>query len=72
MLFAAPALADLAISRPDVFWALGRPAMDAFTSHYLTQHPLDLTHLPYWDLRAALRPMGSLEEWPGPYAALDR
>jgi aminoglycoside phosphotransferase (APT) family kinase protein len=67
-----PALADLAITRLDVLWILGKPAMDVFTRQYLAQHPLDLAHLPYWDLRAALRPMGNLHEWAPTYAALDR
>lgn len=67
-----PAAADLAISRLDVAWVFGFEAMETFTELYLSAHPIPLDSLAYWDLRAALRPMGNLEEWPGPYAALDR
>ncbi len=67
-----PALADLAITRLDLWWALGRAAMEAFTAHYLRLHPLPLDLLPYWDLRTALRPMGDLAGWSAPYAALGR
>lgn len=67
-----PAVADLSISRLDVFWVFGREAMEAFTRAYVRHRSIDLTDLPYWDLRAALRPMGNLEEWPGPYPALGR
>jgi len=67
-----PALADLAIARLDLWWALGRDAMDTFTAHYLRLHPIALDTLPYWDLRTALRPMGDLAAWPAPYAALGR
>lgn len=48
-------LADLAISRLDFLWILGREAMQSFTEHYLSIHPIDSTHLPAWDLVAALR-----------------
>jgi aminoglycoside phosphotransferase (APT) family kinase protein len=67
-----PAIADLAISRLDVFWILGRAAMEEFTARYLACRPMDVAALPYWDLRAALRPMENLPEWAGPYSALDR
>lgn len=67
-----PALADLAISRLDVCWVLGREAMEAFTARYLELRPIDTGLLRYWDLRAALRPMRDLEAWVGPYAALGR
>ncbi|MBX3097157.1 MAG: phosphotransferase [Fimbriimonadaceae bacterium] len=67
-----PAIADLAISRLDVAWVLGFDAMQLFTQAYIARRPLDLTWLPYWDLRAALRPMSNLEEWAGPYGTLNR
>ena len=67
-----PALADLAITRLDIRWVLGRGAAERFTARYLDLRPLDLTDLPYWDLRAALRPMENLEEWASAYAALGR
>ena len=67
-----PALADLAISRLDVRWILGRDAMLEFTTAYLDENPLPTEHLRYWDLRAALRPMSNLPDWAAPYAALGR
>lgn len=67
-----PAIADLAISRLDVAWVLGFDAMRLFTQAFLARRPLDLAWLPYWDLRAALRPMGNFHEWAGPYASLGR
>ncbi len=67
-----PALADLAISRLDVRWILGREAMEAFTRRYLELRPMPLDDLVTWDLRAARRPMANLPEWAGPYAALGR
>jgi hypothetical protein len=67
-----PALADLAISRLDVWWVLGPEGMEAFTQTYLGHRAIDFDDLPYWDLRAALRPMANLPEWAGPYASLDR
>jgi aminoglycoside phosphotransferase (APT) family kinase protein len=48
-------LADLAISRLDLTWIMGREAMEAFTRRYLAQIDIDDTDLPYWDLAAALR-----------------
>lgn len=48
-------LADLAISRLDLLWILGREAMDSFTHHYQSLIDIDYTNLSYWDLAAALR-----------------
>lgn len=56
-------LADLAISRLDLLWMLDAEAMDAFTAHYVEMTEIDITHLPEWDLSAALRPYGALEMW---------
>lgn len=67
-----PALADVSVSRLDVWWVLGREAMEEFTERYLEFNAISLEGLGYWDLRAALRPMKNLDEWAGPYAALDR
>ncbi len=58
-------LADLANSRLEILWAFGVDAMHSFTQHYSSTTGVDLTHLPYWDLCAALRPAGRLEEWAG-------
>lgn len=48
-------LIDLAISRLDVVWIFGIDAMHLFTQQYQSQMEIDYTHLPYWDLCAALR-----------------
>jgi hypothetical protein len=37
--------------------------MEAFTQHYRSRTELLGTHLPYWDLCAALRPAGRLAGW---------
>lgn len=65
-------LRDLAVSRLDVLWILGPDAMAAFTRHYFSLFPLDATSLPFWDLRAALRPMENLPEWAATYPAFGR
>jgi len=56
-------LADLGNSRLEFLWAFGPEAMEALTRTYLGQTTLDVTNLPYWDLRAALRPCGRLGGW---------
>lgn len=48
-------LLDLAISRLDIAWIFGMAATHTFTQHYQAQVAWDYTHLPYWDLCAALR-----------------
>jgi aminoglycoside phosphotransferase (APT) family kinase protein len=65
-------LADLAISRLDIWWILGREAAEDFTACYLDYNPLDTFDLTYWDLRTSLRPMANLEDWVGSYASLGR
>lgn len=56
-------LADLANARLEILWAFGPRAMRAFTQHYQALNPLDYTHLPLWDLYAALRPVSNLDTW---------
>ena len=56
-------LADVAITRLDVLWAFGEAAMHEFTETYAALTPWSWTHLPCWDLVAALRPMSNLERW---------
>ena len=57
-------LADVANSRLEILWAFGREAMQTFTVRYQAGMPtLDFTHLPVWDLCAALRPASKLSEW---------
>lgn len=59
-------LMDVANARLELLWAAGVEAMETFTAHYQQLMPdLDFTHLPYWDLFAALKPMGRLHEWAG-------
>ncbi|MEP7293022.1 MAG: phosphotransferase [Chloroflexota bacterium] len=58
-------LADLGISRLEMLWAFGSEAMQTFTEHYQAARPIDLTHLPYWDLYAALRPAFRIGDWAG-------
>jgi aminoglycoside phosphotransferase (APT) family kinase protein len=48
-------LCDLAKSRSEIAWIFGIGAMDSFTRFYQFLMSLDETHLPYWDLCAALR-----------------
>ena len=62
-------LADLAISRLDMLWALDRDAMDRCTEIYAALTAIDLDALPYWDLCAALRPAGRLNIWASNSAA---
>jgi aminoglycoside phosphotransferase (APT) family kinase protein len=56
-------LADLANSRIEFLWAFGVEAMREFTDRYRSMTNVDLATLPYWDLRAALRPCGKLSAW---------
>ena len=67
-----PALADLGVTRLDLWWAFGPEAAERFTNRYLSIHSIPVTDLVYWDLRAAMRPMTNLGEWAGPYQALGR
>ncbi len=56
-------LADLANARLELLWAFGPEAMRSFTERYRAAAPLDYSHLPLWDLAAALRPAGRLASW---------
>lgn len=56
-------LADLANSRLEIMWALGRGAMQLFTSAYLAAAPIDTQLLPDWELYAALKPALKLSSW---------
>lgn len=58
-------LGDLSISRLEILWAFGIDAMHQFTNDYRSMTTIDFTHLPYWDLCAALRPVFRLAEWAG-------
>lgn len=56
-------LADVGNSRLELLWALGVDAMRTFTDQYQRLTALDWANLPYWDLCAALRPVGKLHTW---------
>jgi thiamine kinase-like enzyme len=66
-------LADLANSRLELLFFFGAEAMQTFTTRYLAgaAADLDVAHLPYWDLCAALRPCSKLSTW-GLEAALEQ
>jgi aminoglycoside phosphotransferase (APT) family kinase protein len=56
-------LEDLAICRFDTLFIFGAAAMHGLAEHYRSLTGADLAALPYWDLYAALRPIGHLSEW---------
>jgi aminoglycoside phosphotransferase (APT) family kinase protein len=56
-------LADLGSARLEFLWWFGREGMEAFTERYRAESGIDVGNLPYWDLRAALRPCSRLAEW---------
>ncbi len=55
-------LADLGNARLEILWAFGTEAMSLFTQQYLALTSIDCSHLPYWDLCAALR-LARWAEW---------
>jgi aminoglycoside phosphotransferase (APT) family kinase protein len=65
-------LYDVSITRLDLLWAFGIDAMDHFTAHYQAMTGAEFTHLPYWDLCAALRPAGNIGQWAEAYPDLGR
>jgi aminoglycoside phosphotransferase (APT) family kinase protein len=71
-------LEDVAIARLDLLWFFGEEAMHHFSEAYRTQmgdemgEELDFESLPYWDLLAALRPTGHIDEWAAGLAGLGR
>jgi aminoglycoside phosphotransferase (APT) family kinase protein len=55
---------DLANLRLEVLWAYGSEAAADVTERYAAEVPgVDLADQPYWDLVAATRPVGRLDEW---------
>jgi aminoglycoside phosphotransferase (APT) family kinase protein len=63
-LFGDP-LADLAVTRLEIGGLYGVAAMNLLTRQYLARRPeLDVSALPLWDLRAAMRASGfALGDW---------
>ena len=56
-------LADVANMRREMLWAFGIDGMRRFTHQYQALTTIDFTHLPYWDLCAALRTTSQLAGW---------
>ncbi len=56
-------LADVANGRLEILWAFGIEAMQRFTQQYQSMTTIDFTHLPYWDLCAALRRVAQIAQW---------
>ncbi len=65
-------LSDVAVARLDVLWAFGVEAMHDFTQQYRAATALDWVDLPYWDLAAALRPIGKFTTWALDAAAAEK
>jgi aminoglycoside phosphotransferase (APT) family kinase protein len=56
-------LADVAITRLDLWWGYGRAAATAFTDRYVELTAADVSRLAVWELVAALRPAGNVSSW---------
>lgn len=56
-------LADVGNTRMELLFFGGWEAMEAFTGAYFAATGADPAGLPYWDLRAALRPCGRMPGW---------
>lgn len=57
-------LSDVANARLEILWAYGFDAMNDFTEHYKSLMPaICYSNMTYWDLYAALRPVGQLSNW---------
>ncbi len=65
-------LEDVAITRFDTLFIYGLDAMNDFTRTYQAISPIDMRHLPYWDLYAALRAAPGLAEWAEGWPELGR
>ena len=63
-------LYDVSIARLELLFFHGQDIMQVFTDEYVRLTGADVQALPYWDLRAALRPCGFLGYW-GHSAALE-
>jgi hypothetical protein len=46
----------------EFLWAFGIDAMQSFTHQYQSMTTIDFTHLPYWDLCVALRPVAQIAQ----------
>jgi aminoglycoside phosphotransferase (APT) family kinase protein len=65
-------LGDLAVSRLDTLWVLGWERMEEFTEAYLRANPVDVSQLPHFDLRAAVRLASDVEKIASAYPDLGR
>ncbi len=65
-------LYDLAIARLECLWFFDEAAMTSLTERYVERTGVDVRDLPYWDLRAAARPLGQLSVWSAGWGDLGR
>ncbi|WP_309571879.1 aminoglycoside phosphotransferase family protein [Deinococcus sp.] len=56
-------LYDLSTARLELLFFSGHEAMQAFTVEYIGVTGTAVCDLPVWDLRAALRPCGRMQDW---------
>lgn len=56
-------LSDVGNARLELLFLQGEDAMGAFTRAYAEATGADFGLLPFWDLRAALRPCGRMQTW---------
>lgn len=54
---------DVANARMEIFREFGEAAMEQFTREYRSMSNADFSQLPMWDLMAALRPAGRIDDW---------
>ena len=65
-------LFDVSLTRLDVLWAYGEPAMHAFTERYQSRRHINYDFLPFWDLRISLRPMKNISNWASSFPPMGR
>ena len=65
-------LEDVAITRFDTLFIYGLDAMNEFTRTYQANSSIDMHHLPYWDLYAALRAASGISDWAEGWEELGR
>lgn len=56
-------IADIAITRQELYWSDGEAGAAAFTARYVALTGLDTSGLALFDLAAALRPCGHVADW---------
>jgi aminoglycoside phosphotransferase (APT) family kinase protein len=58
-----PALSDVACCRAELNVSFGEAAVQAFTQHYLSAHPCDISDLPLWDVYVGSAALASMHDW---------